>query len=170
MPAQQPPPPDSSASAGAYMVRWPELIVACLVLCYTVLAPPPCRHIRLLHFPLLPLPLPLSLFVAYVLHIQAVEVSLMTATAGEPLGYTNTRVGQLVVRGADWAAKDGDDDGGAGHLGVVESVVSAGAAAGVQTVRVRWLKTGVETEAQLQGGKPAGCRTFCVAVVDIAAY
>ncbi|KAG2443039.1 hypothetical protein HYH02_009454 [Chlamydomonas schloesseri] len=98
-----------------------------------------------------------------VVTYKAVELSLMTATAGEPLGYANVREGQLVVRGPDWA--EGADDGGPGHLGVVQAVSSP--AVGQQEVKVRWLKTGVETAAQLRGGKPGG-RKFCVAVVDVA--
>ncbi|KAG2442895.1 hypothetical protein HXX76_002972 [Chlamydomonas incerta] len=105
---------------------------------------------------------PLAPAVAY----KAVEVSLMTATAGEPLGYSNARIGQLVVRGPDWAG--GADDGGDGHLGVVEMVSDVAVCQEQQQVKVRWLKTGVETAARLQSGKP-GCRKFCVAVVDVAA-
>eukprot|EP00198_Chlamydomonas_reinhardtii_P014170 XP_001703507.1 predicted protein [Chlamydomonas reinhardtii] len=126
---------------------------------------------------------------------KAAELSLMPAMPGEPLGYSNTRVGQLVVRGPDWAAADGDDDGGAGRIGVVMCVTPAAMAAaspalrngapnsacpqpqsqspqqqpasgGAQVVTVRWCKTGLETTANVRGGT-AGSRKFCVAVMEV---
>ncbi|KAG2442882.1 hypothetical protein HXX76_002961 [Chlamydomonas incerta] len=122
------------------------------------------------------------------------ELSLMRAMPGEPLGYSNTRVGQLVVRGPDWAKADADDDGGAGCIGVVTCATPAtaattkpaaapaaaaaaalpflaatAAAAGggqQQVVVVKWCKTGLETTANVRGGT-AGSRKFCVAVMDV---
>ncbi|KAG2443048.1 hypothetical protein HYH02_009463 [Chlamydomonas schloesseri] len=91
---------------------------------------------------------------------------------GDPLGYTNTRVGQLVVRGPDWAAKtDGDDDGGAGQPPVAAAAVAASSSSsssggGMQVVTVKWCKTGLETTAHVRGGT-AGSRRFCVAVMDV---